>query len=443
MKKKILWIGIVLIVLAGVAAVALLRQPADRPLNPALKGDAARGAYLARLGDCMACHTVPGGKAFAGGLAMNSPVGAIYSTNITPDKQTGIGDYSLADFQRAVRQGIGKGGRPLYPAMPYPSFAKLSDQDVVDLYAYFTQKVQPLAQANQAGIPWPLNMRWPLLGWITLFTDDQAYQPDTAKGEAWNRGAYLVQGLGHCGSCHTPRGIGFQEKSLDQNGQHYLKGGDLDGWFAPTLNGMTPQVMVNWSQQDLVVFLKTGRSTHNAVFGPMTDVVKDSSQYFSDADLQAIGVYLASLNPGMKAQLPADTAAVVDPVTAALRRGDDSAKGAGLYLDNCAACHRTDGKGYARTFPRLAGNSAVNNEDPTTMIRVVLSGHAMPSLKTAPTNLTMPDYSWRLDNELMAQLLTFIRQSWGNQGGAVSAAEVGKVRQNWGQKPSEKKVVSQ
>lgn len=434
MKKKLLWTVIVLIVLALIAGVTLLRPPAVRPIDQNLKGDAVRGAYLTRVGDCVACHTAPGAKPFAGGLAMQSPIGAMYSTNITPDKQTGIGDYTLSDFQRAVRQGIAKDGHPLYPAMPYPAFAKVTDQDVVDLYAYFMQRVQPVSQANHpSDIPWPLNMRWPLLGWITLFTDGQPYQPDVAKGEIWNRGAYLVQGLGHCGACHTPRGITMQEKGMDQSSPTYLTGGDLEGWHTPALNNMPPQVMANWSQQDLTEFLESGRSTHSAVFGSMTSVVTDSTQHMSDADLHDIAVYLSSLNPGMPDK-PIVQTVTADATVTALRKGDDSVRGVALYLDNCAACHRTNGKGYAKTFPALAGNSAVNNDDPATLIRVVLFGHAMPTTATAPTNLTMPDFAWRLNDEQVAQLLSFVCTNWGNKGGEVAPGEVGKVRKDWAPK---------
>ncbi len=436
MKRKILWTMLVLAGLVVIAGVMLLRPPSERPLEVLQEGDVERGAYLARAGDCVACHSAPDGKPYAGGLAMISPIGIIYSTNITPDPETGIGAYNVQDFQRAVRQGVAKAGYPLYPAMPYPSFSRMSDRDVVDLYAYFMQAVQPVKQANQAtGIVWPLNMRWPLFGWITLFTDGQSYQPDPSKDAIWNRGAYLVQGLGHCGSCHTPRAFTMQEKALDQNSPDYLAGGALEGWHAPALSRMPPQVMANWSQQDLVAFMKSGRSTHSAVFGSMTDTVVNSLQHLSDDDLAAIATYLASLNPGMKGVHDALTDPVApDATTVALRRGDLSTPGAASYVNNCAACHRTDGLGYPRTFPRLVGNSTVLNGDPATLIRIVLNGSAMPSTASAPSALTMPDFAWRLKDDELAQMLTFVRSSWGNDAGTVSPEQVAKVRKDWGPK---------
>ncbi|VEA65209.1 Gluconate 2-dehydrogenase cytochrome c subunit precursor [Serratia plymuthica] len=194
------------------------------------------GEYLARAGDCAACHTAPGGVPFAGGLKMTTPIGAIYSTNITPDKQTGIGEYSQQEFSDALRKGVARDGTRLYPAMPYPSFAKISDEDVRDLYLYFTHQVKPVAQQNKdSDIPWPLNMRWPLALWNLAFREDGSYRPDAKQSAEWNRGAYLVQGLGHCGTCHTPRGIGFQEKALTQSDSAYLSGGTLEGWHAANL----------------------------------------------------------------------------------------------------------------------------------------------------------------------------------------------------------------
>ncbi|VTR53941.1 Gluconate 2-dehydrogenase cytochrome c subunit precursor [Serratia fonticola] len=231
---------------------------------------------------------------------MTTPVGAIYSTNITPDKTTGIGAYDLQEFADALRKGIRRDGTRLYPAMPYPSFAKINDEDIRDLYLYFTQRVTPVVQQNKASdIPWPLNMRWPLAMWDGIFREDGAYQPDANQSAQWNRGAYLVQGLGHCGSCHTPRGIGFQEKALNQTDDTYLSGGTLEGWHAASLRGDALSGLGSWNAADLSRFLKTGHSDRFAAFGSMVDVVQDSTQHLSDEDLQAIAAYLKSLPAGM------------------------------------------------------------------------------------------------------------------------------------------------
>ena len=329
------------------------------------------GEYLARAGDCVSCHSAPGGKAFAGGLKMGSPLGNIYSTNITPDPETGIGGYSLADFDRALRQGIAKDGHRLYPAMPYPSYAKLTDADVAALYEFFMKQVPPVHQANRPNeIPSYLDFRWPLAIWSALFTDSGSYIAKSDHDAAWNRGAYLVQGLGHCGACHTPRGFAFQEKALDESSTDYLSGALLDAWYAPVLRGDQRTGLGSWSKDDIVSFLKSGHNKGGAVFGSMIDVVNNSTPYMSDADLSAIAVYLKSL-PATSSQ-PAY--AYNDATTTALRGGHAAQPGAALYAGVCWACHGYDGKGFAPYTPALAGNPVVLDEDPSSLINLVLNG---------------------------------------------------------------------
>lgn len=273
--KKILAILLpVLLVLAGATAWFVTRTPASpfdgAPAPGASAELMARGAYLARAGDCVACHSLPRGRAYAGGLKMPTPMGAIYATNITPDKATGIGAYSLADFDRALRRGVARDGRRLYPAMPYPSYAKLSDEDVRALYAYFLNGVPPMRQANRASdIPWPLNLRWPLALWNGVFAPAASFRPDPAKDALWNRGAYLVQGAGHCGACHTPRGLAMNERGTDQGSSAYLSGAVIDHWYAPSLRGDHNTGLARWSEEDIVRFLKTGRNQHGVVYGSM------------------------------------------------------------------------------------------------------------------------------------------------------------------------------
>jgi mono/diheme cytochrome c family protein len=220
-------------------AAALLVLSASTAANAQrAEAPASEGEYLARAGDCIACHSVRGGKAFAGGLRMGTPMGVIYSTNITPDPETGIGNYSYEDFDRAVRSGIAKDGHHLYPAMPYPSYAKISDEDMQALYAFFMREVPPVRQENKPNeIPWYRSPRWPLAVWNTIFARSGVYAARADRDAAWNRGAYLVEGLGHCGACHTPRGWAFQEKALDDGGGAYLQGAELDAWSAPSLRG--------------------------------------------------------------------------------------------------------------------------------------------------------------------------------------------------------------
>lgn len=421
---------LVLVALAWLATVLFGRGGGDASATaPAPTPELiTQGEYLARVGDCAACHTAPGGQAFAGGLAIASPVGTIYSTNITPDAGTGIGHYTYGQFERAVRRGIHASGRTLYPAMPYPSYAKVSDQDIEALYAYFMHGVTPVQQPNHAeGIVWPLSMRWPLTYWRWLFAPKVAPVQSAATGDAaLARGQYLVEGLGHCGACHTPRGFTLQEKALGPaDGTAYLSGGESDHWVAPSLRGELASGLGNVGEEDLVALLKAGRSERSAVFGGMSDVVTHSTQYLSDEDLAAIAHFLKSLPPARE-----ETALTYDPNTrTALASGNVSAPGAQLYVDNCATCHRTDGHGYGQVFPALAGNPVLNGKDPSSVIRLVLHGGTMPAGRDAPTQFSMPAFRERLSDQQVAQLLSFVRSSWGNRGGAVQASQVTALRE--------------
>lgn len=410
--------------------IATLLFTASLPVLAAESDDALikKGEYLSRAGDCVACHTAKGGKPFAGGLPMETPIGTVYSTNITPDA-SGIGQYSFEDFDQAVRHGVGKSGSTLYPAMPYPSYARVNDDDMHALYAYFMKGVEPVAEANKpTDIPWPLSMRWPLSIWRGLFAPEvKAWEPTANTDAVVNRGAYLVEGLGHCGACHTPRALTMQEKALTPGeGSQFLAGSaPLEGWIAKNLRGDHKDGLGSWSEEDLVQFLKTGRSDRTSVFGGMSDVVEHSMQYMSDADLTAIARYLKTL----PASDPNDKPHIYDnQVADALWKGDDSKPGASVYIDNCAACHRTDGQGYTRVFPALAGNPVLQTADPTSLIHVVLTGGTVPATKTAPSTLTMPAFAWRLDDQEVAAVVNFIRTSWGNQGSTVTAEDVSNMR---------------
>jgi alcohol dehydrogenase (quinone), cytochrome c subunit len=390
-----------------------------------------RGRYLAVAADCSACHTAPGGKPFAGGLAIDSPLGAIYSTNITPHAESGIGKFTLDDFDRAVRHGIDDEGVTLYPAMPYPSYASMSDADIAALYAYFMHGVEPAASTEHANaIPWPLSIRWPVAIWRKLFApspDAPAFNASRYADPIVARGAYLVQGPGHCGSCHTPRAITLQEKALDDSSSSYLAGGfEIGGWVAVNLRGNVGDGLGDWSKEDIVATLRTARNAQQAVIGaPMSEVVVHSTQNLTDTDLQAIAAYLKTLAPS-----PGDAPKfAANPATAAaLAKGQEAGRGAELYDDNCAACHHTDGAGSPKALPKIAGNSSVLAQDPNSLIRLVLAGSALPGTAAAPSPLGMPGFGWRLSNEEVAQLLTFIRSSWGNRASSVTAGEVARVR---------------
>lgn len=392
-----------------------------------------QGEYLARAGDCIACHTAPKGKPYAGGLGMATPIGKVYSTNITPDKQHGIGDWSFDDFNKLMRTGVTKQGYTVYPAMPYPSYSRLSDADMRALYAYLMHGVAADTAPNRdSDIAWPLSMRFPLTIWRWVFAPKPVPAPApsaTAAGDGQLlRGAYLVQGLGHCGACHTARGFGLQEKALTElDSDAYLAGGAaIDGWVAPSLRNEHGGGLARWSEADIAEFLKTGRNSHSASFGAMNDVVAHSMQYMSNDDLAGIAKYLKSLPPAnTKAKPFVDD----DKVAKALFAGKvDGGSAALLYLNNCAGCHRSDGKGYNKAFPALAGNAVLQTADPSSAINIVLSGGAVPATHGAPSSLVMGAYADRLNDQQIAEVVTFIQTSWGNHGSAATAAQVAKLR---------------
>jgi mono/diheme cytochrome c family protein len=361
---------------------------------------------------------------------MATPIGKVYSSNITPDRQAGIGTWSFADFDKLMRTGVTKAGYTVYPAMPYPSYSRLSDDDMHALYAYFMHGVKADPTPNRASdIPWPLSMRFPLAIWRWIYAPaPKPYTPPMTAGADVQllRGAYLVEGLGHCGACHTARGVGLQEKALTGLGHSdYLAGGQvIDGWSVPSLRNEHGGGLARWSQDDIVAFLKTGRNGHTASFGAMNDVVAQSMQYMTQDDLTSIAAYLKSL-PAQNGARPY----VADPsVAQALFNGKPGSSGALIYLNKCAGCHRSDGAGYGTAFPALAGNSVLQAQDATSAINIILSGGAVPSTHTAPSALTMAPYARELNDEQVAQVVNFIQTSWGNRGGATSPQAVAKVR---------------
>lgn len=379
-----------------------------------------RGKYVAQLGDCIACHTAPDGPLMAGGLQLQTPMGTIYSNNITPDPDTGIGRYSFEQFDKAMREGVSADGTHLYPAMPYPSYAKMTEEDMRALYAYLMQSVAPINQANQAAdMSWPFNMRWGLALWNWAFVDDQPFEPDPDRSPLINRGAYLVQGLGHCGACHTPRGIAFQEKAMSDagsSGKHFLAGETVEHWRALSLRNL-------WTVPDTVQLLKTGQNRFATVSGNMADVIHHSTQHFSDADLTAIASYLKSLPPGEN-DLPMPAVALA-PTTAPTDLF--SSRGGLGYTQFCSDCHRTDGAGVPGMFPPLAGNPSIASSDPTSLLHITLTGWKTAQTATHSRVYTMPGFA-RLSDQEIAEILSFVRNRWGNQGSAISQEQVKKLR---------------
>jgi alcohol dehydrogenase (quinone), cytochrome c subunit len=427
--KRRLWAGGTLVVVAAVAAgvaVFVNHSPQSR-LTAAAASSATDGEYVQRLADCVACHSVANGAPFAGGLKMGTPLGALYATNITPDRETGIGDYSLADFDNAVRRGVARDGHRLYPAMPYPSYAKLTDDDLRKLYDFFMHSVRPVQQINRpAEIFFPLNQRWMLALWNLAFLHERGYRSKPEHDAVWNRGAYLVQGPRHCGSCHTARGWAFNETALDDGSDQYLAGTLLDGWYASNLRGDPRLGLGRWSEADIVNFLKTGHNVRATVYGSMLDAFNNSTQFMNEEDLTSIARYLKSLDA--RPILSRASYVYDDHAQLALDKGDLSAPGAGLYLNQCSSCHGRDGQGQGDLLPPLAGNSAALEHDPSSLINIVLNGAGRIVVHGVPDSYRMTPFRVLLSDQDIADIATFVRSSWGNNGSGVAARQVQALR---------------
>jgi mono/diheme cytochrome c family protein len=401
--------------IAGSIAWALLAG-APVAAQDAASAEVARGEYLVRIGDCEYCHTEPHGKPFAGGRAIPTPFGLIYSINITPDRDTGIGQWSEQDFYKAMHTGISRDGSHLYPAFPYPWFTKVTRADVDAIKAYL-DTVTPVVQNDTTNrLPWVLRWRGELFGWNLLFFDEGEYKNDTEQSAQWNRGAYLVQGLAHCGACHTPDNwLGGTKHS------EAFEGGNAGmHWAAPGLGGNIRDGVGGWSAAEIVEYLKTGANAKSASAGPMSDVVMNSTQYLSDADLNAIALYLKN-RPNDRTKSPPKTRALD---TEALARGQ------ALYLDNCTACHNPDGRGIPDVFPSLTGSAAIQADNPGTVIHVVLAGARMAAPSSRPTGLAMPGFGWKLDDREIADVVNYARHAWGNRAPLVDADTVAAVRKD-------------
>jgi mono/diheme cytochrome c family protein len=387
-----------------------------------------RGEYLAKLGDCGACHSIPGNPPFSGGLKMALPIGAIYTTNITPDKTYGIGRFTLADFDRALRFGVAN-GHSLYPAMPFASYAIVTPEDVNALYAYFEFGVAPAQVPNKkSDILFPLSMRWPLTYWRLAFAPQpKPFDSKAFADAAAARGAYFVEGLGHCGECHTPRGVALQVKAQNgRDGDEFLRGGPVENWYAPSLRNGGPGTIGEWSETQISQFLQSGANHTGIAFGSMSDVIVNSTQFLSAEDAAATARYLKTLqDPPAKGRAGF---AYDERTDRELASGDAKKRGAILYLDNCAACHRPDGRGYEGVFPSLAGNPVVEADDPLSLVSVVLLGSTTSRTSTTPAQFAMPAFAWRLTDQDAADIISFIRRSWGNDAKPIEARKVAALR---------------
>jgi mono/diheme cytochrome c family protein len=378
----------------------------------------AQGEYLARAGDCIACHTNPGGALFAGGLAMPTPFGTIYSSNITPDPETGIGGWNADDFYGVMHTGRFPDGGLIYPAMPFGSYTKVTRADSDAIFAYL-RSVPPVHQPNRPhDLDFPYNNRSLILGWRTLFFDEGEYVPDTSKSAEWNRGAYLVQGLGHCAMCHTPI------NALGGNSQSQAFEGGLipmQNWYAPSLTSNKEAGLGDWSLDEIVQLLRTGISDRGAVYGPMAEVTFNSLQYLSDDDVRAMAIFLKSLGQGSPPE--AETSALSPSESSLLL-----AFGETVYKAHCASCHAADGRGMPPQYPPLAGNPSIQMQSAVNPIRMVLNGGFPPGTAGNPMPYGMPPFAQTLSDDEVAAVVTYIRAAWGNRGTAVSARDANQLR---------------
>ncbi len=418
--------------LAATACVCLLAagiffyQPRSDYAGPIAHGAAsteellARGEYLVTAGNCASCHTTAGGEFMAGGVAFETPFGRLYSTNITPDAETGIGAWSEQDFVDSMRFGIRPNGEHLYPAFPYTGFSKISDPDLAAMYAYL-QRVIPVRQSvptNELGFPF--DRRSLLAFWKFLYLNPGAFEPDSSRSASWNRGAYLVEGLAHCSACHSPRnGLGAERLALAMSGGEYLDrvpGGEHRFWLAPNLTG-SDRGLGLWSQEELADYLGTARNAFLESFGPMNEVIMNSTRFLREEDVAAMAEYLKSL--------PA-----VDLTVDAVPREQQMGRGRTLYNLHCGTCHLPSGEGDPEMAPRLdRGSLVVQAANPASMINAILYGPELPGPELPQRwREAMEGFQYLLDDEEVAAVASFVRHSWGNAAGAVTPAQVARQR---------------
>jgi mono/diheme cytochrome c family protein len=396
-------------------------QPWNK-LQPSVKSEApkndviSRGEYLARVGDCVACHTAPGGREFAGLRSMATPFGNIYVPNITPDDETGIGTWNADDFYKMMHTGRTRNGDLLYPAMPYANYTKVTREDSDAIYAYL-MSVPPAKQQNRPHeLRFPFNNRELLVGWRTLYFSQGEYKPDAAQSKEWNRGAYLVQGLGHCSMCHTA--VSALGGSRDQQA---FSGGMIpnQNWYAPSLTSNREAGLGDWEIQEITDLLQAGASKRATVYGPMAEVTFHSLQYLADDDARSMAVYLKSLAPQGEARAE-PKAQLVAPSTMELGRQ--------VYAGQCAMCHGAEGKGFPPAFPPLANNQSIEMESPVNAVRMILNGGYAPATRKNPRPYGMPPFAHLLDDEHVAAVATYVRVAWGNGGTPVTAAQANALR---------------
>jgi mono/diheme cytochrome c family protein len=416
----------------AVGGAARASEPPAQPDTPI-----ERGKYLAVAADCAACHTAPNRLPFAGGLPIETPLGTIYSTNITPSADFGLGRYTEEQFSRALRRGIRGDGSHLYPAMPYTSYAKFTDEDTHALYIYFTREVAPVeARAPETKLPFPMNIRLSMLAWNTLFLDRQVFTPDPKQSSQWNRGAYLVEGAAHCSTCHTPRGFLMQEET-----SHALSGAQVGPWYAPNITSDPASGIGSWSKEDLVAYLRTGHLREKAqAAGSMGEAVEHSFQYLSADDIDAIALYIKSV-PAISDHSSNPSRFTVGTMFSelAVLRGRDGVKsddstpaGATLFAGNCVSCHAAEAQGSKDGYyPSLFHNSATGAKNPTNLIAAILYGvdrtvsgrqAFMPGFGGRPTDAN------QLSDHDIAMIANYVLAHYGSADTTASEQDVNEIR---------------
>lgn len=411
-----LWVGV-----AGVVAWLNLRgeAPLSQEAIPTDAATIARGAYLARAGNCIGCHTERGGVDYAGGRGIDTPFGTVYAPNLTPDAHTGLGAWTPAEFWRAMHHGRSKDGRLLYPAFPYENFTLVTRGDSDALFAYLRSlPATPHANTPHA-LRFPYNLQASLAVWRALYFKPDEIVDDSAQSPEWNRGRYLVRGLGHCNACHADRNaLGATVSDIE------LGGGliPMQNWYAPSLASSREAGVADWQPGEIVALLKTGVSPKASVMGPMAEVVMRSTQYLNAADLSALAAYLKALP-----QRPA-TSARLGNGTSVGNLNHTLAAGEKLYSDHCANCHGAKGEGTAGMYPALAGNRAVALVSPNNLIKAMLHGGFAPATSGNPRPFGMPPFAQSLSDVQVAAVATYLRRSWGHDASEVSALDVLRAR---------------
>jgi mono/diheme cytochrome c family protein len=393
---------------AGVMPIDLIAQPISESTPNAEQ--LRRGQYLVAAGDCMSCHLREGGEPLAGGLGLHTPFGTIYSPNITSDKDSGIGNWTNDQFFGAMHNGTDDEGKNLYPAFPYPWFTLVTreDSDAILAFLKTTPAVSYTPPNNE--LTFPLEFRFLVKGWNLLYFKARDFEANPSQSAEWNRGAYLVNGLGHCGACHTPKNSLGAAKTTSE-----FSGGTLDNWVAPDLTANDRTGLGSWSLDDITEYLRTGRNLHAGAGGPMADVVTYSTSLMNDQDRHAMAIYI-------KSQAASPSVARTPPDAAAMKRGAE------IYSDACASCHLENGVGQPRYFPPLGPNAALQQSDPIGLEHLILAGGRIGTSAERPSPLTMPSFAWKLSDREVADVSTFIRNSWGNQAAAVSIEDVRAAR---------------